>query len=115
MKLPGVGFSSTLTLISVSRSSITHSLRVDRQEMLRQVDAQVNFPNADGLQHDERKVGFPVLTEWLRFTWQGNRRKIDDPTVSHKERCSSRWITHQASTGICRLGLPSHEGVVGWH
>jgi hypothetical protein len=40
MKLPGVGFSSTLTLISVSRSSITHSLRVDRQELLRQVDAQ---------------------------------------------------------------------------
>jgi hypothetical protein len=37
------------------------------------------YPSADGLQHDERKVGFPVLTKWLRFTWQGNRRKIDDP------------------------------------
>jgi hypothetical protein len=34
------------------------------------------YPSPDGMQHDERKVGFPVLTRWLRLTWQGKQRNI---------------------------------------
>jgi len=33
------------------------------------------------MQHDERKVGFPLLTSWLRLTWQGKRRNIGDPNA----------------------------------
>ncbi len=39
------------------------------------------YPSADGMQHDERKVGFPVLTSWLRLTWQGKQRDIRDPNA----------------------------------
>ena len=49
------------------------------------------YPSADGLQHDERKVGFPVLTQWLRFTWQGNRRKIDDPKAFLHDSVNERF------------------------
>ena len=37
------------------------------------------YPSADGMQHDERKSGFPTLTSWLRLTWQGKQRNIADP------------------------------------
>ena len=37
------------------------------------------YPSADGMQHDERKSGFPILTSWLRLTWQGKQRNIADP------------------------------------
>lgn len=37
------------------------------------------YPSANGMQHDERKSGFPILTSWLRLTWPGKQRNIDDP------------------------------------
>jgi hypothetical protein len=39
------------------------------------------YPSADGMQHDERKVGFPILTRWLGLTWQGAQRDIKDPNA----------------------------------
>ena len=39
------------------------------------------YPSLDGMQHDERKVGFPVLTRWLLLTWQGKQRNIADPNA----------------------------------
>jgi hypothetical protein len=59
MKMPGAGFSSTLTLVSVSRSSITHSLRVVWQEMLRQVNARVNFPDTESF-NDPGRLASPL-------------------------------------------------------
>ena len=36
------------------------------------------YPSADGMQHDQRKAGFPVLTKWTQITWPGGPRKIQD-------------------------------------
>jgi uncharacterized protein (DUF2235 family) len=36
------------------------------------------YPSPGGMQHDQRKEGFPLLTKWLRLTWPGKRRKIPD-------------------------------------
>jgi len=35
----------------------------------------------DGMQHDKRKVGFPILTSWLRLTWQEGQWNIGDPNA----------------------------------
>jgi len=56
------------------------------------------YPSPDGMQHDERKVGFPVLTRWLRLTWQGKQRNIADPNAplhgSVYERFALPGVTH---------------------
>jgi hypothetical protein len=37
------------------------------------------YPSVDGMQHDQRKEGFPLLTKWIGITWPGGPRKIPDP------------------------------------
>jgi hypothetical protein len=50
------------------------------------------YPSPDGMQHDERKVGFPVLSRWLLLTWQEKQRNVADPNAAsellqdHEER-----------------------------
>jgi uncharacterized protein (DUF2235 family) len=39
------------------------------------------YPSGEGMQHDERKVGFPLLTAWLRLTWHERRRDVRDPNA----------------------------------
>ena len=43
------------------------------------------YPSSDGMQHDARKEGFPVLTKCVHLTWPGNQRKIPglDTTLHH--------------------------------
>ncbi|MHA1158962.1 MAG: phospholipase effector Tle1 domain-containing protein, partial [Alphaproteobacteria bacterium] len=36
-------------------------------------------PTADGMQHDERKKGFPVLTKWFGITWKRAPRTVPGP------------------------------------
>jgi uncharacterized protein (DUF2235 family) len=49
------------------------------------------YPSASGMQHDERKAGFPVLTKWLRLTWREQRRKIPDPKAPLHESVYERF------------------------
>jgi uncharacterized protein (DUF2235 family) len=48
------------------------------------------YPAADAIQHDERKVGFPVLTRWLGITWQKKQRDITDPNAPLHETVYER-------------------------
>jgi uncharacterized protein (DUF2235 family) len=49
------------------------------------------YPSADGMQHDERKTGFPLLTSWLRVTWKGTQRDIRDPNASLHDSVYQRF------------------------
>jgi len=57
----------SLTWMVDAASTVRNSIKVD-QSILHL------YPSADGMQHDERKVGFPIVTSWLRLTWQGIAR-----------------------------------------
>lgn len=39
-------------------------------------------PSHDGIQHDERKSGYPLLTKWTGFTWKSEERKLPDEKVT---------------------------------
>jgi uncharacterized protein (DUF2235 family) len=41
------------------------------------------YPLADGMQHCQRRVGFPFLTSRLGITWPGKRRNIRPDAVLH--------------------------------
>jgi uncharacterized protein (DUF2235 family) len=34
------------------------------------------YPMIDGIQHDQRRVGFPILTKWFGLTWPGKNRAL---------------------------------------
>ena len=40
------------------------------------------FPAPDGMQHDERRAGFPVLTSRLHLSWRERRRDIPGPKTT---------------------------------
>jgi len=72
------------------------------------------YPSADGIQHDERRVGFPVLTKWLRLTWRGGQRKIDDPKALLHDSVYERSalpavVEHGAMKAYRPEGLREHE------
>ena len=78
------------------------------------------YPSADGLQHDERKVGFPLLTKWLRLTWQGRRRKIDDPKAPLHDSVYERFalpgvIEYDAMKAYRPEGLRKHERLADYY
>ncbi len=49
------------------------------------------YPSPDGMQHDQRKEGFPVLTKWLRLTWSGKLRKIPVPDTTLHDSVYDRF------------------------
>jgi uncharacterized protein (DUF2235 family) len=49
------------------------------------------FPCSDGMQHDQRKEGLPILTKWLRLTWPGTCRKIPSPNITLHESVYERF------------------------
>jgi uncharacterized protein (DUF2235 family) len=49
------------------------------------------YPSADGMQHDERKVGFPILTKWFHLTWREKLRKIPGPITTLDESVYKRF------------------------
>ena len=49
------------------------------------------YPSSDGMQHDQRKEGFPVLTKWLRLTWPGICRKIPSADTTLHEFVYERF------------------------
>ena len=59
-------------------TEISDGLKVDRSVLNL-------YPSADGIQHSQRGVGFPVLTRVLGLTWKGKARSIPNPkTTLHK-------------------------------
>ena len=49
------------------------------------------YPSADGMQHDQRKEGFPIITKWLRLTWPGTCRKIPGPNTTLHDSVYERF------------------------
>lgn len=49
------------------------------------------YPSAGGMQHDQRKEGFPLLTKWLRLTWPAKLRKIPDPKAPLDDSVYARF------------------------
>lgn len=58
-------------------SSVKNGIKVDRS-VLRL------YPSAADMQHDQRKVGFPVLTRWFGWTWSRKIRPIRNDATLHK-------------------------------
>ncbi len=49
------------------------------------------YPAADGMQHDERRSGFSLLTRIIGFTWREERRKIKKPDTTLHESVYDRF------------------------
>ena len=49
------------------------------------------YPSVGGMQHDQRKEGFPFLTKWLRLTWPAKLRKIPDPKAPLDDSVYARF------------------------
>jgi uncharacterized protein (DUF2235 family) len=70
-------------------SDISLKWMLDAATMIRdgiQVDASVLHlhPSAGGMQHDERKGGFPILTRWLKITWKRRLRDVPPDATLHE-------------------------------
>jgi Uncharacterized alpha/beta hydrolase domain (DUF2235) len=78
------------------------------------------YPSANGMQHDERKSGFPILTSWLRLTWQGKQRNIDDPHAPLHDSVYQRFalpgVVHYDNMQPYRPeGLRQHEKLADYY
>ena len=62
----------SLSWMADAAATVRNGITIDRTKLRL-------YPSAEGMQHDERKAGFPMLTGWLRLTWQGKQRDIHDP------------------------------------
>jgi uncharacterized protein (DUF2235 family) len=40
------------------------------------------YPSFAGMQHDQRRAGFPILTRWLGITWRGKPRSLPNPKAT---------------------------------
>ena len=65
-------------------SDITMGWMIEAAEMIKggiMIDKSVLqlYPSPSGMQHDQRKDGFPFLTSWFGLTWPGKRRDVRDP------------------------------------
>lgn len=64
--------------------SVEGGLKIDRSRL------QL-YPRADGMQHDQRQVGFPILTKWLGLNWKPGERKIPRPDTTLHESVYERF------------------------
>ena len=81
----------SLTWMADAAITVRDGIKIDKS-------ALQLYPSPDGMQHDERKVGFPVLTRWLHLTWQGKQRNIADPNAPLRDPVYERFalpgVTH---------------------
>ncbi len=49
------------------------------------------YPSPGGMQHDQRKEGFPFITKWLRVTWPAKLRKIPSPDTPLHDSVYARF------------------------
>jgi hypothetical protein len=66
----------TLAWIIEAAEKIQRGIKIDKSVL------QLH-PTTDGMQHDQRKEGFPFLTKWTRITWPGGPRTIPDQAPLH--------------------------------
>ena len=72
------------------------------------------------MQHDERKAGFPVLTSWLRLTWQGKQRDVRDPNTRLENSVYERFalpgvVDYDAVRPYRPEGLRQHAGLANYY
>lgn len=48
------------------------------------------YPSFAGMQHDQRRAGFPILTRCLGITWRGKPRSLPDPKTKLHESVYER-------------------------
>jgi hypothetical protein len=77
-------------------SDITMGWMIDAAEKIKggiKIDKSVLqlYPSPAGMQHDQRKEGFPVLTKWFRLTWPGKIRKIPGPDTTVHDSVYERF------------------------
>jgi hypothetical protein len=94
-------------------TTVRDGVRINRTELRL-------YPATDGMQHDERKVGFPILTSWLRLTWQEKQRNIGDPNAPLHDSVYQRFalpgVVHYDTVQLYRPeGLRSHEKLAKYY
>jgi hypothetical protein len=77
-------------------------------------------PAPDGLQHDERRSGFPLLTKWLFLTWKKKSRKIPGPKTKlhgsvYKRMQLPGVIQFDAMSPYRPEALRSHEKLASYY
>lgn len=78
------------------------------------------YPSADGLQHDERKAGLPLLTSRLRLTWRERRRTIPGPKTTLHESVYERFnlpsvVQYDFAAPYRPEGLRQHERLAEYY
>ncbi len=78
------------------------------------------YPSADGMQHDERKAGFPILTSLLCLTWRERRRKMPGPATTLHESVYERFnlpsvVQYDAAVPYRPEELRQHERLAKYY
>ena len=72
------------------------------------------YPSCDGIQHDQRRQGFSLLTKWLRITWPAGPRPITNPKTTLHPSVYERFeagsvLHHDVKQPYRPEALRSHE------
>jgi uncharacterized protein (DUF2235 family) len=78
------------------------------------------YPSPGGMQHDQRKEGFPFITKWLRITWPGTIRKIPDPKAPLHDSVYQRFtlpavLQYDIDAPYRPEGLRMHDRLAGYY
>ena len=103
----------SLTWMADAAITVRDGIKIDKS-------ALQLYPSPDGMQHDERKVGFPVLTRWLRLTWQEKQRNIADPNAPLHDSVYERFalpsvIHYDAARPYRPKGLRLHARLANYY
>jgi len=78
------------------------------------------YPSADGMQHDQRRSGFPILTRWTRLTWPEGPRLIRDPKTTLHDSVYERYklpsvVHYDAARPYRPEALRKHERLMDYY
>jgi hypothetical protein len=106
-------------------SDITMGWMIEAAEIIKggiKIDKSVLqlYPSLEGMQHDQRKEGFPVLTKWFRLTWPGKIRKITGPKTTLHESIFERFklpavVQYDIAAPYRPETLRTHEKLVAYY
>lgn len=94
-------------------AAVRHGIKIDRS-VLRL------YPSADGIQHDERKAGFPILPPRLRLTWRERRRQLPGSKTTLHDSVYERFrlnsvVQYDAATPYRPEALRQHERLAKYY
>ena len=103
----------TLAWMSGAAEQINGGIKIDKSVL------QL-YPSADGMQHDQRKDGFPFLTKWVGLTWPGKRREIKDPKAPLDDSVYERFklpavVQYDIAVRYRPESLRTHEGLADYY